>query len=146
MRWRPEPVCGPLPPTPRRSSNPGTLDKARLKSGDSPPKKPKADKALAADQPSDAPKPKKAPPKAREEASPEEKAAAKGLGAMTRSAISPSSGPPLWTSEEWLGHDINPHLKVLRGSNASRVASPMKIKSDSITDKTRKPIRPSQGA
>jgi hypothetical protein len=34
----------------------------------------------------------------------------------------------------------------LRGSNASRTASPMKISSDSIIAKVKKPVSPSQGA
>src|ERR1700760_913378 len=38
------------------------------------------------------------------------------------------------------------YLKVLRGSNASRTASPMKISSDSMTATEKKPARPSQGA
>src|SRR5690242_4533408 len=35
---------------------------------------------------------------------------------------------------------------VLRGSNASRTASPMKIKSDSMMATAKKPVRPSHGA
>src|SRR5690348_18415937 len=35
---------------------------------------------------------------------------------------------------------------VLRGSNASRTASPMKIRSDSMMATEKKPARPSQGA
>src|SRR6202040_3985583 len=38
------------------------------------------------------------------------------------------------------------HAKVLRGSNASRTASPMKINSDSISATVKKPVSPSQGA
>src|SRR4051812_28259345 len=39
-----------------------------------------------------------------------------------------------------------PHLNVLRGSKASRAASPMKINSDSMIATEKKPVRPSQGA
>ena len=39
-----------------------------------------------------------------------------------------------------------PHLNVFLGSKASRVASPMKISSDSISEMTTKPDRPSHGA
>src|ERR1700716_1367939 len=38
------------------------------------------------------------------------------------------------------------YLKVLRGSNASRAASPMKIRSDSMIATAKKPVKPSQGA
>src|SRR5262245_17586539 len=38
------------------------------------------------------------------------------------------------------------HPKVLRGSKASRTASPMKIRSESIVATVRKPEMPSQGA
>src|SRR3981189_2478727 len=38
------------------------------------------------------------------------------------------------------------YLNVLRGSKASRTASPMKIKSDSMIATGRKPVKPSQGA
>src|SRR6202163_2476228 len=38
------------------------------------------------------------------------------------------------------------HLKVLRGSNASRTASPMKISSDSMIATAKKPWKPSHGA
>src|SRR5690606_30150571 len=41
---------------------------------------------------------------------------------------------------------VHPQPKVLRGSKASRVASPMKISRDSISEITKKPVRPSQGA
>src|SRR5260370_31123240 len=37
-------------------------------------------------------------------------------------------------------------MNVLRGSNASRAASPMKIKSDSMIATAKKPVTPSQGA
>ncbi len=37
------------------------------------------------------------------------------------------------------------HENVFRGSNASRVASPTKISSESISEMTKKPVRPSQG-
>src|SRR4051812_4897534 len=39
-----------------------------------------------------------------------------------------------------------PHLNVLRGSKASRAASPMKISSDSMIATEKNPVRPSQGA
>src|ERR1700712_1426083 len=39
-----------------------------------------------------------------------------------------------------------PYLNVLRGSNASRTASPMKISSDSIIATAKKPVKPSHGA
>src|SRR6516225_3035368 len=38
------------------------------------------------------------------------------------------------------------HLNVLRGSKASRTASPMKINSDSMIATEKKPVKPSQGA
>src|SRR5579863_9776187 len=38
------------------------------------------------------------------------------------------------------------HLNVLRGSKASRTASPMKIRSDSMIATAKKPVKPSQGA
>src|SRR5690606_22264440 len=38
------------------------------------------------------------------------------------------------------------HLNVFRGSKASRTASPMKIRSDSMIDRLKKPVMPSQGA
>ena len=38
------------------------------------------------------------------------------------------------------------HAKVFRGSSESRTASPMKTRRDSMTDTTKKPVRPSQGA
>src|SRR5580704_7731534 len=38
------------------------------------------------------------------------------------------------------------YLNVLRGSKASRAASPMKIKSDSMIATAKKPVKPSQGA
>src|ERR1700733_4738227 len=38
------------------------------------------------------------------------------------------------------------HLNVLRGSKASRTASPMKISSDSMIATAKKPVKPSQGA
>src|ERR1700681_4957671 len=38
------------------------------------------------------------------------------------------------------------HLNVLRGSNASRTASPMKISSDSMIATAKKPVKPSHGA
>src|SRR5690606_605307 len=37
------------------------------------------------------------------------------------------------------------HLKVFRGSKAARVASPMKISSESMIDRVRKPVMPSHG-
>src|ERR1700748_2805713 len=38
------------------------------------------------------------------------------------------------------------YLNVLRGSNASRTASPMKISSDSMIATAKKPVKPSHGA
>src|SRR6266851_5055250 len=38
------------------------------------------------------------------------------------------------------------YLNVLRGSNASRTASPMKIRSDSMIATAKNPVKPSQGA
>src|ERR1700681_1499618 len=38
------------------------------------------------------------------------------------------------------------YLNVLRGSNASRTASPMKISSDSMIATAKNPVKPSQGA
>src|SRR6267154_3127828 len=38
------------------------------------------------------------------------------------------------------------YLNVLRGSNASRAASPMKIRSDSMIATAKNPVKPSQGA
>src|SRR5580704_4951082 len=38
------------------------------------------------------------------------------------------------------------HLNVLRGSNASRTASPMKINNDSMIATAKKPVKPSHGA
>src|SRR3954453_4128015 len=46
--------------------------------------------------------------------------------------------------EERLRH--HPRSKVLRGSKASRTASPVKTKSDSMIAMTMKPVRPSHGA
>src|SRR5882757_4520035 len=40
----------------------------------------------------------------------------------------------------------DPYRNVLRGSNASRAASPMKISSDSMIATEKKPAKPSQGA
>src|SRR5882757_8283438 len=40
----------------------------------------------------------------------------------------------------------DPYRNVLRGSNASRAASPMKISSDSMIATEKKPVRPSHGA
>src|SRR5882757_9240347 len=39
-----------------------------------------------------------------------------------------------------------PYLNVLRGSKASRTASPMKIRSDSMIATAKNPVKPSQGA
>src|SRR3954471_986516 len=44
------------------------------------------------------------------------------------------------------GVHAKPYLNVLRGSNASRTASPMKISSDSMIATAKKPVKPSQGA
>src|SRR3954466_10593164 len=38
------------------------------------------------------------------------------------------------------------YLKVLRGSNPSRTASPMKISSDNMIATAKNPVKPSQGA
>ena len=38
------------------------------------------------------------------------------------------------------------HSKVFRGSSASRTASPMKTRSDSMIETTKKPVKPSHGA
>src|SRR5437899_1932699 len=38
------------------------------------------------------------------------------------------------------------HWKVLRGSSESRTASPMKTRSDSMMETTKKPVKPSHGA
>src|SRR5437899_1776513 len=43
-------------------------------------------------------------------------------------------------------HAQHPYLNVLRGSKASRAASPMKIKSDSMIATEKKPVKPSHGA
>src|ERR1043165_4649639 len=40
----------------------------------------------------------------------------------------------------------SPYLNVLRGSKASRAASPMKISNDSMIATEKKPVRPSHGA
>src|SRR6476661_10675135 len=40
----------------------------------------------------------------------------------------------------------SPYLNVLRGSKASRAASPMKIRSDSMMATEKKPVKPSHGA
>src|SRR5262249_50823225 len=45
----------------------------------------------------------------------------------------------------WRGY-IMVYLKVLRGSNASRTASPMKIRSDSMMATEKNPVKPSHGA
>src|SRR5581483_10793199 len=44
------------------------------------------------------------------------------------------------------GEEGRGHAKVLRGSNASRIASPTKINSDSISATVKKPVSPSHGA
>src|SRR5262245_20844238 len=43
-------------------------------------------------------------------------------------------------------HASHPFWNVLRGSKASRTASPMKIRSDSMIATAKKPVKPSQGA
>src|SRR3954468_2104049 len=49
--------------------------------------------------------------------------------------------------EKGLIHDVQcNHPNVLRGSKASRTASPMKISSESMNANVKKPVRPSQGA
>src|SRR4051812_13236189 len=42
--------------------------------------------------------------------------------------------------------DGGDHRNVLRGSKASRTASPTKMSSDSMIEMTRKPVKPSHGA
>src|SRR3954447_10978550 len=57
--------------------------------------------------------------------------------------------PPfsLWRRIAYCHRSIHvDHLNVLRGSKASRTASPMKISSDSMIATEKKPVRPSQGA
>src|SRR3954463_4029105 len=44
------------------------------------------------------------------------------------------------------GVHVGPYLNVLRGSNASRTASPMKISNDSMIATAKKPVKPSHGA
>src|SRR5260370_8242172 len=44
------------------------------------------------------------------------------------------------------GIHAGPYRNVLRGSNASRTASPMKIRSDSMMATAKKPVKPSHGA
>src|SRR5216683_8448852 len=44
------------------------------------------------------------------------------------------------------GIHAGPYRNVLRGSNASRTASPMKINSDSMMATAKKPVKPSHGA
>src|SRR6266404_3690627 len=44
------------------------------------------------------------------------------------------------------GVHAGPHRNVLRGSKASRAASPMKIKSDSMMATAKNPVKPSHGA
>src|SRR3954462_4848022 len=41
---------------------------------------------------------------------------------------------------------LGPYLNVLRGSKASRAASPTKIRSDSMIATEKKPVKPSHGA
>src|SRR2546430_12605055 len=53
----------------------------------------------------------------------------------------PVHGPPLYHA-----HLPQIHLNVLRGSNASRTASPMKISNDSMMPTAKKPVKPSHGA
>src|SRR5256886_6715422 len=53
----------------------------------------------------------------------------------------PVHGPPLYYAEL-----PQIHLNVLRGSNASRTASPMKISNDSMMATAKKPVKPSHGA
>src|SRR6478609_1548240 len=51
------------------------------------------------------------------------------------------------SSRGWLAASIAAaYLNVLRGSNASRTASPMKINSDSMIATAKKPVKPSHGA
>src|SRR6476620_579757 len=49
--------------------------------------------------------------------------------------------------EQWLVDGVHAgYLNVLRGSKASRTASPMKISNDSMMATAKKPVKPSQGA
>src|ERR1700687_4197142 len=49
--------------------------------------------------------------------------------------------------EQWLVDGIHAaYLNVLRGSNASRTASPMKISNDSMIATAKNPVKPSHGA
>src|SRR5215475_252116 len=50
------------------------------------------------------------------------------------------------SSSGWLTASMRYLANVLRGSNASRTASPMKIRSDSMIATEKNPVRPSQGA
>src|SRR3984957_8446246 len=52
------------------------------------------------------------------------------------------------SSRGWLmaSMALDPYRNDLRGSNASRTASPMKIKSDSMMATAKKPVKPSHGA
>src|SRR5271155_6261815 len=52
----------------------------------------------------------------------------------------------LTASNGWLVVSIAAYLNVLRGSKASRTASPMKINSDSMMATAKKPVKPSHGA
>src|SRR2546430_10883193 len=53
----------------------------------------------------------------------------------------PVHGPPLYYAEL-----PQIHLNFLRGSNASRTASPMKISNDSMMATAKKPVKPSHGS
>src|SRR6266446_1867992 len=50
------------------------------------------------------------------------------------------------SSRGWLMASMRGYLNVLRGSNASRTASPMKISNDSMMATAKKPVKPSHGA
>ena len=61
-------------------------------------------------------------------------------------ALPEGSGQFLDLEQPIVGRFHRLHPKVLRGSNASRTASPMKIKSESMVATVKKPEMPSHGA
>src|SRR5262249_55868396 len=77
------------------------------------------------------------------------------LADVERHPIDRQRGPPtlsesdrkVFDGEQRLGGRVHAaHRNVLRGSKASRTASPMKIKSDSMMATAKKPESPSHGA
>src|SRR5258708_39535867 len=60
-------------------------------------------------------------------------------------ALAEGDGEVLDLEQFLVGGVHRVHIKVFRGSKASRTASPMKIKSDSMTASVRKPENPSHG-